>query len=89
MENPSVQEVMTRQPITLNVNSIVSEAVRVFEDETFHHLPVTNEDGTLAGIISRTDIDRLRTGASLFANPKKADYDFSSFSKHVGKRYYD
>lgn len=75
MLQTSVDSVMTKQLVTLHCNAIISEAAQVFEDCTFHHIPIVNEDGSLAGILSRTDIDRLRTGASLFANPKKADYD--------------
>ena len=71
--------VMTRQLTTLSVNSVVSEAVEIFKNESFHHIPIINEDGSLAGMLSRTDVDRLRTGASLFHNPRKAAYDEALF----------
>ncbi len=75
MPDTTVGKIMTTDLITINVNAIVSEAAQIFDRSSFHHIPVVENDGSLAGILSLTDIDRMKTGASLFKNPSKEEYD--------------
>lgn len=75
MRHIAVGEVMTTDLITVQKEGILSEAVEILKQNNFHHIPVVDENGRLCGILSLTDIDRLATGASLFKNPNKDDYD--------------
>ncbi len=42
--------------ITIREDAPVIEAIRIFEEKGIEHLPVVNNDGTLVGIITGTDI---------------------------------
>ena len=70
-----VGKVMSANVITINGNSNLLAATELFEIYNIHHLPVVNDEGSLRGIISQTDIDRIKVGATLFRNPQKEDYD--------------
>lgn len=53
-----VSQIMTANPITINLASKVTEVVDIFEKNNLHHLPVVS--GTnLLGIISKSDIDKI------------------------------
>ena len=56
-DQPLVQ-VMTDNPVTLDVNQQLSDARSIFSQGHIHHLPVV-EDGKLVGIISSNDIIKL------------------------------
>ncbi len=79
MKETRVGEIMTSDLITVHQDGIVSEVVDIFNDHSFHHLPVIDDGGKLTGILSLTDIDRMKTGASLFKNPNKENYDKAIF----------
>ena len=74
-----VQEIMTSNLVTINRNDSVAEVANIFKANNFHHLPIVDDEGSLAGIISLTDLERLKTGATLFRNPKKEEYTRALF----------
>ena len=47
----------------------------MFKEHSFHHIPVEDSEGSLVGIVSRTDFERIKTGTTLFRNPKVEDYN--------------
>jgi predicted transcriptional regulator len=47
-------DIMSHQPITLDVAADLSEAMRLFKEKHIVRVPIT-EDGKLVGILSRTD----------------------------------
>ena len=47
---------MTRKPISIGVDSSVLEAIRSFLDHKVSSLPVLNQDGSVAGILTWRDI---------------------------------
>lgn len=49
-----VSRIMTTKIVTVDVKAPLTEIRRIFEDNTFHHLPVM-DSGKLAGIISKGD----------------------------------
>ena len=51
-----IASVMTAAPRTLGINANVAEAMALMASGGFRHIPVIDPDGTLAGILSATDI---------------------------------
>jgi CBS domain-containing protein len=50
-----VSEIMTSPLIMVSEEMPVSECARIMKENRIHHLPVTDEDQTLIGMISATD----------------------------------
>ena len=69
-----VEEVMTKEVMTVGPYNCMDEVQRVFEQEAFHHLPVV-EDGKVVGILSKTDYLRLLHGFTLFKTSKSDAYN--------------
>ena len=55
---PTIKTVMTPFPYSIEPKAPVKEAQDLMADHGIHHLPVT-EDGELAGMISRDDINLI------------------------------
>jgi CBS domain-containing membrane protein len=51
-----ISKVMTTPVTTVSVATPVSELVRLMTDRGLRHLPVVDEDGRMAGIITRTEL---------------------------------
>lgn len=51
-----IDEVMTSETFSVKVNDFVFEAIRLMGDKKIRRVPVVNETGELAGIISMADI---------------------------------
>lgn len=66
---------MTKEIITIIGNDTADIAVKIFNDNNFHHLPVLNESGELIGMLSQTDINSISLGLSLFKNTDKEEYN--------------
>ena len=54
----AVQEIMTNQVICLKPQDILSRAIEVLQTEEFRHIPITDEQGKLVGLVSDRDILR-------------------------------
>lgn len=52
----TVREIMSGPIITANPDWTLKECSRVMMERRVHHLPVADENGTLIGLISATDI---------------------------------
>lgn len=50
-----IHEIMTKNPITINMTHTVKDIGELFKAHTFHHILVLNENKQLAGIISDRD----------------------------------
>jgi len=79
MQQLPVSKIMNPHLITVNRNESVAKVAAIFKEHAFHHLPVIDEQGCLEGIISLTDIERLKMGATFFRNPQKESYTQTLF----------
>jgi CBS domain-containing protein len=52
-------ELMTTPPVTIGPDESVTQAARVMYSRRLKRLPVTSDDGTLIGIVTRTDVLRV------------------------------
>jgi CBS domain-containing protein len=60
----TAQDLMVANPISINANAVVQEAIAFLIDKGFSAAPVIDEAGKPIGVLSRTDIlvhDRTRT----------------------------
>ena len=60
----TAQDLMVANPISINANAVVQEAIAFLIDKGFSAAPVIDEAGKPIGVLSRTDIlvhDRART----------------------------
>ncbi len=56
LSNLKIKEIMTPDPITLNIDATIGEAARTMLEHRISGLPVVGNDGKLAGIITESDI---------------------------------
>jgi acetoin utilization protein AcuB len=65
--NPSIaiREIMTKELVTVRPETAAEKIERVFEEHSFHHLPVVSEGNKLEGIISREDFLKVAYVLSL------------------------
>ena len=54
--DPTVMEIMSSPPITIHENSTLLEALTVARSNRIRHLPVTDDQGRLVGIVTQTDL---------------------------------
>jgi CBS domain-containing protein len=64
---PSVADLMAREPILVNADASLSEAVALMDCHHVHGLPVVDGDGALVGVVSQTDLNRAHTTEYLWA----------------------
>ena len=79
MTNVLLSEIMTPQPITVSYEDTLSNVAEIFENENIHHVPVVDEADCLCGIISKTDMDKVTHGLTLFRNPNIDEYNKSLY----------
>ncbi len=85
MTLPPCKEVMTKNLITVHEHEILDTVVSYFSSHNIHHLPVLNSDAKLVGIISQTDIERLKMSASIFKFNTEDDYNKALFECLIAK----
>lgn len=61
-----VSEVMTQNPVTLPVDALAFEMMLEMTGRNIHHLPVLHTDGTIAGLITTTDLVRLERSSPVY-----------------------
>lgn len=62
-------EVMTAQPRTIRSDASIDEAIHLLVSARIKRLPVVDDGGALAGIVSRTDILRAVSAAGVAESP--------------------
>jgi len=55
----TVEKVMTRKPMTVNPDTPILDAAELMLEHKIGGLPVVNENGELAGVITESDIFRM------------------------------
>ncbi|MEK6589508.1 MAG: CBS domain-containing protein [Nitrospinota bacterium] len=56
IKNLTAEDIMTKNPITVNEDTPVSEIVNILETKNIIRVPVVDKDSKLIGIVSRRDI---------------------------------
>ncbi len=56
IKHTPVEEIMTRDPITVGPDTDIEDAVRIMRDNRVKRLPVVDSSGNLVGVVSETDI---------------------------------
>ena len=51
-----IKNLMNTELITLSMDSPLSKAKEVFENNNIHHLLITDDDGLLAGVMTDRDL---------------------------------
>ena len=70
-----IQDIMAKDLFTVNHDEVLSEVAKLFDAHSIHHVLVLSNDGDLEGVISSTDVEKTKSGASFFRNPKKEEFD--------------
>lgn len=79
MKNIPVSEIMTKDVIHLTTEDTVDRIAAIFDVKKIHHIPVLSLDGSLVGIVSKTDFDRVSLGMSLFREKYADEYNQSMY----------
>ena len=53
--NLPIRNIMTESPVTIHIDEPLEKVKTLFEAHGFHHIPVVETGGVVAGIISRID----------------------------------
>jgi CBS domain-containing protein len=61
----TVAEVMTRDPITIQPDASLQDAIQLLAEHRISGLPVVDAEGTLCGVLSESDLMWQATGAPL------------------------
>ncbi len=75
IKNVSVKEIMTRELITVAPHDNMAVVDEIFKKSNFHHLPVVDENGKVAGLVSMADYNKLLNTFTFFANEKSEAYN--------------
>ncbi|MGJ3251560.1 MAG: CBS domain-containing protein [Elainellaceae cyanobacterium] len=59
---PTIADVMTPDPVVVNPETPLREAIQLIAEKRVSGLPVVNSDGKLVGVISETDLMWQETG---------------------------
>lgn len=72
VEKTRVKDVMSREPVCCREDQEISEAAGIMERKKVRRLPVIDEDGELAGILSLDDFPRRWEGRFMTAEVLEA-----------------
>lgn len=56
----TIEGLITEHPITVKPLTIMTEVGKLFEENSFHHIPVVNDNMECVGIISKSDYYQLQ-----------------------------
>ncbi len=56
----TVKDAMTSTVTTVTPDTLIDKAANLMKGNGFHSLPVVDENGTLLGIVTQTDLERLQ-----------------------------
>ncbi len=61
-----LSQIMSTDLITLRPDDTVDKVDEIFNSNSFHHIPVVDDDGKIAGIVSKSDFLMLSNKFTLF-----------------------
>lgn len=67
IEFRTVGALMTRDPIVVEAEAPIGEALRLLDTHRIHGLPVVDVAGSVVGVVSQTDMLRARTTQDLWS----------------------
>jgi acetoin utilization protein AcuB len=74
-----VEQIMKRNVIQIAITTTIQEAINLMDNKRIRHLPVTNKNNELIGIVSDRDIRDARP--SIFDTDKHEEYFLNPVSK--------
>lgn len=85
MKNMLLKDIMTQDPVTLNIDAPFCRVAEIFQAKDIRHLPIVNSLGVILGIISQRDLNRI-------TSPKKSPegdylYDPAELTKYILKQH--
>lgn len=85
MKNILLKDIMTKDPVTLNIDESFCRVAEIFQKKDIRHLPIVNSQGVIFGIISQRDLNRI-------TSPKKGPngeylYDPEELTKYILKQH--
>lgn len=79
-----IKDIMSRDLITADPNDTLDKLQKRMADNMIHHIPVV-ENGTVTGMVSLNDINRLAHPFTQFNNPEAAASNEQLFSTMLAK----
>ncbi len=64
--NRRLGDIMTTKVITVHLTTTMDVVSDIFEKHNIHHVPVIEKDGTVVGMISKSDYYQLQDSFTLF-----------------------
>lgn len=55
-DSHALTDVMVKNPITVNADTHIKDVAEILANQSFHSLPVVEENGELVGIVTTTDL---------------------------------
>jgi CBS domain-containing protein len=85
MKNTRLKDIMTPDPVTLNIDEPFCKVAQIFKSRDIRHLPVVNAGGVIMGVISQRDFNRI-------TSPERTPegeyvYDMNAIAKYVLKQH--
>ena len=85
MHKMLLKEIMTKDPVTLNIDESFCRVAQIFQEKDIRHQPIVNSQGLILGIISQRDLNRI-------ASPQKGPngeylYDQGELAKYILKQH--
>lgn len=56
----SAREIMTKETVTSFPDMVMTKVSEIFDNNSFHHLPVIDDNGICVGVISKSDYYQLQ-----------------------------
>lgn len=84
MTDTLINDVMTSSLLTVTYEQSMHKVDEIFIEHNIHHIPVVKGD-ELVGIISRTDVDKMKHGKSFFVNTNASSYNAALFEATLAK----
>lgn len=70
-----VSDIMTRDLIIVSPEDKLTRVDEIFKANNIHHIPVVNKDGSLCGIMSKEDFNKVNHMLCLFDEQKYSEYN--------------
>ena len=73
--NTPIDNIMTREVITVNTKTKMSEVAQIFNSYNIHHIPVVDDEDRLRGILSQQDYCQLQDRFAKLKDEAPMDQD--------------